>query len=500
MLPFIVREVMQLTDRDKVAHLLRRFGFGASEAELDYYSKNGLSGAINLLLEYEKVEDVFTFNPMEWANQQRVVNLRVMQGLYAARMICTLRPLEEKMTLFWHNHFATSSSKVENSYVMANHIEMLRTNAMGKFGTLLEAASKDVAMIYWLDAQENVVGQANENFAREVMELFTLGIGHYSEQDVQEAARAFTGWTYGGGIRARGDAPNRNDRYVFVPNRHDGGPKRVLGAEGRLTGEDVLKTLCQQEQTSKFITTKLWSWFAYENPEEAVVNRISKAFRESDLDIKVLVRAVMEAPEFYSEKAVRRVIKNPIDFVVSTVRQLGLGQQIIERIKDGIANPIVNEQNGLNIKLTRALGPAFAVHSSATSMGMELMTPPDVSGWRTGSYWITSATMVERMKWADKLFATAFAPGGGGGGGGIQNRNPQVGFQAFDVIGDAPSAAAAVDTLLSLFDVKISDAKKKGLLEAATPHFGTRLNQRSANDLAKAVCKLVFSSPEFQVC
>lgn len=491
---------MQLTDRDKVAHLLRRFGFGASESELDYYSKGGLSGAINLLLDYDKVEDVFTFDPMEWANQQRVVNLRVMQGLYAARLICTLRPLEEKMTLFWHNHFATSSSKVENSFVMSNHIDVLRANAVGKFGTLLEAVSKDPAMIYWLDSQENVVGQANENFAREVMELFTVGIGHYSEQDIQEAARAFTGWTYGGGFRGRGDAPNRNDRFMFVPDRHDTGVKKVLGAEGRLTGENVLQTLCKQEQTSKYITTKLWSWFAYENPEAAVVERISKRFRESDLNIKVLVRAVMEAPEFYSDRAVRKVIKNPIDFCVSTVRQLGVGQVMLDRIKDGVANPVVNEQSGLNIKLVRAIAPAFSVLSSATSMGMELLTPPDVSGWKTGSYWITSATMVERMKWADKLFASAFVAGATGGGGGPQARNPVVGFQAFDVLGGATSAEGAVDILLSLFDVRISDAKKKGLLEAATPHFGNRLNQRSANDLAKSVCKLIFSSPEFQVC
>lgn len=490
---------MQLIERDKVAHLLRRFGFGASEAEIDYYGKGGLKGAVDLLINYDKVEDVWTFDPMEFANQQRVVNLRVMQGLYAARLICTLRPLEEKMTLFWHNHFATSSSKVENSFVMSNHIDTLRQNAMGKFGTLLEAVSKDPAMIYWLDSQENVVGQANENFAREVMELFTVGIGHYSEKDIQEAARAFTGWTYGGGFRGRGDAPNRNDRFMFIPDRHDAGRKAVLGAEGNLKGEDVLATLCKREQTSIYLTQKLWSWFGYENPEEALIKRLAKTFRDSDLDIKVLVRAVMESPEFYSDKAVRRVIKNPIDFCVSTVRQLGVGQTIVERIKEGIANPLVNGENGLNIKLVRAIAPAFSVLSSATSMGMELMTPPDVSGWKTGAYWITSATMVERMKWADKLFAPS-VPQPGGGGGVNQGRNAIVGYQAMAVIGDATSGENAVDMLLSLFDVTLPDSKKKGLIEAARPHFGNRLNPRSANELARAVCKLVFSSPEFQVC
>lgn len=491
---------MALTEREKVAHLLRRFGFGASEAELDYYGKNGLSGAIDLLLNYEKVEDVCAVDPMSFSNGKNVVNMRVVQNLFTMRCIGTIRPLEEKMTIFWHNHFATSSQKVDNSFVMLNHVETLRKYGLGKFGVLLEAISKDPGMIYWLDGQENVREHPNENFAREVMELFTLGIGNYSEKDVQEAARCFTGWSYGRGLRINENSPRRIDQFRFILDRHDGGTKSVLGDTGNLNGEEMLMLLCKQRQCSTFITRKMWSWFGYENPEDSLIERLSSKFFTSGLDIKTLVRSVMESPEFYSDKAVRKVIKNPIDFTVSTIRQLGVGQRMVQGMKDAIANPQINEQSGLNFALLRSLAPAQAALSASTSMGMELMTPPDVSGWRTGAYWITSATMVERMKWADKLFA------GGPNLGNSQsvnplggNRGPQVGFQAYPLF-TTPTSEGVVKTLMSLFDVQLSQAKTDGLVKAAENAGANSMNPRTANEVARSVCRLMFSTPEFQVC
>ncbi len=491
---------MVLSEQEKIGHLLRRFGFGASEAELAYYGKNGLAGAITALLDYEKIEDVCEVDPMAFSNGKNVVNLRVVQNLFAMRLIGTQRPLEEKMTLFWHNHFATSSAKVENAFVMYNHINTLRKYSLGKFNVLLEAISKDPGMIYWLDGQENVAAHPNENFAREVMELFTLGIGNYSEKDVQESARCYTGWTYGRGLRANDTSPKRIDQFRFFVDRHDRGVKTVLGETGNLNGEEMLMLLCKQKQTAKFITRKLWSWFAYEDPEETLIERLSNGFYASNLDVRALVRSVMESPEFYSERAFRKVIKNPLDFTVSTVRQLGMGQVMIERLKDSIANPQINEQNGLNLSMIRALSPAQTSFSSSKSMGMELMAPPDVSGWRTGSYWITSATMVERMKWADKLFA-------GGPAGNTQNpanplggnRGPQVGAQAFPLFAADPSPAGVVKTLTSIFDVSFSAAKIAGLVETAQNEGGTQITQRTANATARAVCKLIFASPEFQM-
>ena len=491
---------MALNEQEKIAHLLRRFGFGASEAEMTFYSKNGLAGAITALLDYEKVEDVCDIDPMAFSNGKNVVNLRVIQGLFAMRLVGTMRPLEEKMTLFWHNHFATSSAKVENAFVMYNHINSLRKYSLSRFNVLLEAISKDPGMIYWLDGQENVAAHPNENFAREVMELFTLGIGNYTEKDVQEAARCYTGWSYGRGPRANDTSPKRLDAFRFYVDRHDQGVKTVLGETGNLNGEEMLMLLCRQKQTAKFITKKLWSWFGYEDPEDVLIERLSTKFFASNLDIKALVRSVMEAPEFYSEKAFRKVIKNPIDFTVSTIRQLGAGQVMLQRVKDGIANPQVNGQNGLNVSLIRALAPAQTAFSSSKSMGMELTAPPDVSGWRTGAYWITTSTMVERMKWADKLFAGGPAgntqnPGNPLGG----NRGPQVGIQAFPLFTADPTPAGVVKVLMSVFDLTLPPNKVAALVATAEGEGGSRIDQRSANTVAKAVCKLMFSTPEFQM-
>ncbi|MBS1726307.1 MAG: DUF1800 domain-containing protein [Armatimonadetes bacterium] len=498
----------QMGDRQKVAHLLRRFGFGASEAELDYYAKDGHTGAIDKLLDYEKIDDVVNVDPDSFSNGKNVVNMRVAQGIFAMRLVGTMRPLQEKMTLFWHNHFATSSQKVENAFAMLHHVDTLRANALGKFEVLLKAISKDPAMIYWLDNQENVAEHPNENFAREVMELFTLGVGHYTEKDVQEAARCFTGWSYGPPRRGPAFAarptvnrgPNRFEVYKFVEGNHDDRSKTVLGQTGDFDGDDVLSLLCHQRQCATFITRKLWSWFGYENPEDALVERLSGRFYASGLDVRSLVRDVMEAPEFYSDKAVRRVIKNPIDFTVATIRQLGMGQTMLERMKEAIANPQINDKNGLNIALVRAMAPAQAALSASTSMGMELMTPPDVSGWRTGAYWITSATMVERMKWADKLFA-----GGPAGGAAGQNplggqRGAQVGALAYPLFARDPSAAGVVRVLMSVFDVTLPAAKVDGLVAAAEKAGAGSMNPRTANDVAREVCKLLFASPEFQMC
>jgi uncharacterized protein (DUF1800 family) len=265
-----------------------------------------------------------------------------------------------------------------------------------------------------------------------------------------------------------------------------------------MNGEEVLAVLCAQPQTAKYITKKLWDWFAYEDAEEAVIQRIATKFFNSKLDIKVLLRETMEAPEFYSEKAFRKVIKNPIDFTVATIRQLGVGQTMVARIKEAaLADTRVGE-SGLNIALLRANAPAHAVMSSATSMGLELLTPPDVSGWRTGQYWITSATMVERVKWAEKLFAGGAPTGASAINSEAGKRGPQVGFRAYDILGNC-SPAEAVKTLLSIFDTQLPSQKVETLIKVATKESGGKVENSNANVVARMVCKLLFATPEFQM-
>ncbi len=495
---------MILTEQQKIAHLLRRFGLGASEAELEYYGKNGLSGAINLLLDYENAPDVTNWDPMIFANNRGTVNIKVMQNVWMAQIVCTQRPLLEKMTLFWHNHFATSSQKVTNSFAMMEHIQVLRENALGNFKDMLLGISKNPAMIFWLDNQENLVGKPNENFAREVMELFTLGVDNdYTEKDIQEAARAFTGWRYGIGRFARDKEPTKRDQFIFSSKDHDYGTKTIFGKTGKWNGEDVLDLLCQKRQTAKYITQKAWKWFASDQLDPKVIDRITDQFYNSKLDIKVLVRGIMEAPEFYSEACYRKSIKNPIDYAVTTVRQLGIGQRILTQVEEGAKNPIQSPGDiTVNVRLVRALGPCFALMASTTSMGMEIMSPPDVSGWRTGSYWITSATMVERIKWAERLFIGGEpAPAGNLGGNAGGNRGgPSVGAAPYPLFADNPTTDGAVKTLCSIFDIEMTGAKFANLVDAANKAAGSgRITPQNASIVARTISKLIFASPEFQL-
>lgn len=494
-----------LSESEKVAHLLRRFGLGASEAELDYYGKDGVKGAVDRLLGYKDNPWTWDVDPMAFANGQGVVNIRVAQGMWYLRVLATQNPLEEKMAIFWHHHFAVSGEKVDSSFAMMNYVDTLRRHATGNFRDLVRAVSKDPAMIFWLDNQENVKGKPNENFAREIMELFTVGIGNYTEADVLEAARAFTGWSYG--IPLRGgrtlgtlSSPRRADQYVFRADRHDGGSKTVLGQSGPLSGDDVIDILCDRPETPRFIVTKLWEWFVYPDPDAKTVEKFAKAFKDSGLDIGALLKAIMLSEEFYSEKAVRKAVKNPIDFCVATARQIGIGETAMQRVREGIANPQINDQNGLNNSLIRAAGPAFLLLSSTKSMGMELMYPPDVSGWRTGSYWVTSATMVERIKWADSLFGGAdrARPALGSNFTPPQRANGQAGLLAVALFREDPTPAGVVKKLSSVFDVKLPEKAEKTLIDAAQNASGGRVTLQNGAQTASAVCKLMFGSPEFQ--
>ncbi len=297
------------SERDKVAHLLRRFGLGASEAEIDFYGKEGLSSAIDKLLDYEKVEDSFSLPITTFTNKQNgLVPMPAVQAHWILRMLSTRRPLQEKMTVFWHDHFATDANKVIQPTMMYQQNGIFRDGATGSFADLLLNVSRDPAMIFWLDNELNQKGKPNENFAREVMELFTLGIGHYTEKDIQEAARAFTGWT----IQRRGPRPTAEmptfepPAFRFAPFQHDEGEKTVFGKTGNFGGEDIIRMLCENPRTGQYITEKIWNWFVYEDPEPATIEKFAAGFIKADLNIKFLLRSIMESKEFYSDRAAAR--------------------------------------------------------------------------------------------------------------------------------------------------------------------------------------------------
>lgn len=466
------------TERDRVAHLLRRFGLGASEAEMDYYGKDGLKGAIDRLLDYASVPEQ-DLDVDAFASKKGALKPQSVRAWWMHKLLTTQRPLEEKMTLFWHDHFATSVDKVDNPSLMYGQNETIRASCTGKFPELLANVSKDPAMMFWLDNQLNEKGKPNENFGREVMELFTLGIGNYTEKDVQEGARAFTGWRYS--VR-RGKKANPNSIkggrpvFVFDESTHDSGTKTFLGQTGDFDGDDILKILCAQPACAKFLTKKIWTWFVYEKPDASTVDAFATKFKNSGLDIKALLRAIMESDEFYSDRAARRLYKTPVDFTIATLRQLGVGAAELRTDAEGALVPA-------------ALRPVQTLMLSTKAMGMELLAPPDVSGWDGGQAWISTATVVERIKWADRIFGD---PPGAAKGAPATIRLPAA------KLFDDGNPMAVAKKLCSILDADLPEGKVAQIAEAIRQTAGGDVTAANANAAADAGTRLIFGSPEFQ--
>jgi uncharacterized protein (DUF1800 family) len=269
------------------------------------------------------------------------------------------------MTLFWHNHFVSSQQKVRSPQLMYRQNVLLRRHAFGNFTALLHAVARDPAMVIYLDSASNRKGQPNENFAREVMELFTLGEGHYTERDIKEAARAFTGW---------GVDPDRGE-FVFRRIAHDDGVKTVLGRRGNLDGDAVLGILLAQPQTAELIVAKLWREFVAPDPDPGEVRRIAQVFRESGYEIRPALRALLTSDSFYEPGNRAVLIKSPVELVVGTLRQFSFAT----------GEP-----------LPFALGVAV--------LGQSLFSPPNVKGWPGGEMWINSTTLLARKAFLDRLF------------------------------------------------------------------------------------------------
>jgi uncharacterized protein (DUF1800 family) len=277
------------------------------------------------------------------------------------------------MTLFWHNHFATSIAKVQSASLMFRQNCLLRDHALGKFGPFLQSMSKDGAMLVWLDSNSNVKGKPNENYARELMELFSLGVGHYTETDIREAARAFTGWH------------TDRERFTFNARLHDGGIKTVLGQTGRWDGGDVVRIVLEQPAAARFLVRKLYHCFISENadPPDALLEPLCVSFRQSDYDIAALVKTMLASRHFYSEYAFRQRIKSPVEYV------LGAVQAVYRRYdeKEADYRPLPQQV------LARRVG----------AMGQLLFAVPNVKGWPGGRSWLNTSTMLERANFAAAL-------------------------------------------------------------------------------------------------
>ncbi len=368
---------------DDARLLLVRTGFGATDAEVRAYAPLNRAQAVDKLLAATRTTAItpppataLVTDPLrpprgdsspeerKQFQQEQVKEGLQLRGWWAREMLVTPSPLTERMTLFWHNHFVSSQQKVRLTRLMYRQNALLREHALGDFRVLLHAAAKDPAMVVYLDSVQNRKGAPNENFAREVMELFTLGEGNYGEQDVKEAARAFTGWSID---RASGT-------FVFRRPLHDPGMKTVLGKSGRFDGDEVLDILLARPETAQFITAKLWREFVSPDPDRREVTRIAAAFRASGYQIKVALGELLVADAFYASLNRGTLVKSPIDLVIGTLRTL---------------------------ELAPAQALPFAI--AAAGMGQNLYSPPNVKGWPGGVAWINTNTLLARKQFLERL-------------------------------------------------------------------------------------------------
>ena len=483
-----------MTPREKCAHLLRRFGLGASPAELDAAEKRGVHGTIDWLLNYEKTPETFEFSPWAFAfDEPEKVNMDVSRfpSWWALRMVTTNRPLEQNLTLFWHNHFAISGSKITFGPMMVDSVELLRQHATGNFRTLLGEIVRDPAMIRWLDTDTNIKGRPNENFARELMELFTLGIGNYTERDIQEATRVFTGWSLRNALPDSGRVSQylqlkmsiEDDRPIIVftdaPALRDRGPKTILGKTANFDADGVMDHLVKQPVHAKFMAKKLWQHYISPNPDAKQIEALAKAYVDAKYDIKATLYWMMTNKAFTTPESVRSIVKSPMHYTIAMLRQLDvpalLQQQGVSRL-----NPLAP----VPAPVRTLAGTAAAI---MRRQGMTLMYPPDVAGWTWGQAWVTTASMIERTKMGDYLFRNGPA---------MTNAMTKRLFDA-----NVTDAAGVIDRLCEWFDVPASPEQRQALVELLGKNGGIDSLRKTATAqrTLASMFRVMTSIPDFQM-
>ncbi len=373
-----------LLDADDATHLLIRTGFAPSPADVAPYVGLTKAAAVERVLSTARTDAV---TPLPtWTNdtpltraernaltqdqrrdeqRKRSQDYDDLRAWWMREILTTPSPLTERMTLFWHNHFTSGQDKVPEPQLMAQQNTLLRRHALGSFAAMLHDVAKDPAMLLYLDGASNRKGKPNENFAREVMELFTLGEGQYTQRDVSEAARAYTGW---------GVDPD-TWRFDWRVQQHDDGIKTVLGHAGPFDGDAVLDILLGQTQTAQFVSAKLWREFVSDTPDPAQLDSVASHFRSSGYDIKAALRALLVAPAFWDERNRGVLVSSPVEFIAGTVRRFDV---------------------------TYSSTAQFA--RTSASLGENLFYPPNVKGWPGGATWINSSTLLARKQFVEQLF------------------------------------------------------------------------------------------------
>lgn len=456
-------------------HLLNRAGFGGSVAEVTALYEKGFERAVASLTDVSG--DGWEMPKPEWAiYEEPRARFREMRGSDPATRRDAMRefqkrqrqnqvnlawhwlhwmrqspqPLREKVALFLHGHFATSMDKVKNMFLMWQQNELFRREGLGSFVALTKAVSRDPAMLIYLDGQQNSKRKPNENFAREVMELFTLGEGNYTEVDIAETARAFTGYRVDietGGFR-------------FVRAGHDDSQKTVFGKTAPMGGDDVIDLIFQKPEAGRFLAKKFWEYFAYESPDDMLVEMLGENFRRSGYDTLALLRAMFRSEEFYSERAMGRLVKSPVQWLVQAGHELECG-----------------------------LPGAMVCHKILNNFGQSLFLPPNVKGWDGGRAWINASTLLQRYN-----VAAAYC---GEGGRVARLTMPEVDFVA--LVGNAihGDASAVVDALGRRFYGSEPDGRER---ESLVTFWISVRNREQPRDAIRGLVRLMMSTPRYQLC
>ncbi len=381
-------------DTSLMAHLLRRAGFGATRVELAQYVAKGYEATVEELLYPENApqldEDVIRRYHVD---QNSLMLIESCQAYWLYRMINTKRPLEEKMALFWHGLFATAYGKLNHAKAVVNQTNTFRRHGLGSFANLLRQLARDPAMIFWLDNKDNHKDAPNENFGRELLELFSMGIGTYTEEDVKSCARAFTGWTIRNAdymsIRASRDSiwpSGRLDwQFVYLPEDHDDSEKNFLGHKGRFNGDDIIDIITQHPASSWFIAGQLYNFFVSDTPNEAAIQYLADEYRKAKGEIRSVMRSLFLSDFFRSEDAHFARVKSPAELVAGTARLAG--------------SRTFPEWSIVNLA------------ADANFMGQEILNPPTVEGWHTGREWVDTGTLVERVNSATLEMGDPSKPG-----------------------------------------------------------------------------------------
>ena len=461
--------------RRLVGHLMRRAGFGVNSDELDHLEHRSYESIVDDLLDPKDTSWMGEHLVRRFHHEHSGMISGMGPGEYwLYRMVTTKAPLIEKMNLFWHGIFATGYPKVVHGKVLSDQIHMFRRSGLGSFNQLLIELSKDPAMLIWLDNQDNHRGAINENYGRELLELFSLGIGNYSEDDVKEAARAFTGWTIGNTeymvLRSQRDSDWPYGRiswhFDFDENDHDDGEKTFLGETGKFNGEDIIEIICKQESAARFIARHMYHFFVADEPpvpswpnvepqNPKAIQELVDTYFTSNYSIKEMLGTLFKSDFFITEEVRYKRVKSPAEFVAGILRLSG--------------------------QIDRPRREMVLHGTKVQYMGQWLNNPPSVEGWHQGEEWIDTGNLVERVNFASEQLG--------------DDKMPGVASMVSNIVNQGASSNKLLDMCLKqIGEFDLTENTRKVLSEYANDD-GTELA-----DKITGMFRLIASSRDFQLC